>query len=75
MSTVARILLGPWRFVAFGAAFSLLIVAFWAPVALAGKIRDRREDREWAAEVAERVRAAEDFREWEREIYGRETAP
>ena len=43
VAAIVSALYGSWGFVAVGAAFPVLIAAFWAPMALAGKIRDRRE--------------------------------
>jgi len=59
VSFLAGVLLGPWCWAVLIALVLAIFTAFWVPLAVIAVRRQRREDREWAAGAAGRVRTAE----------------
>ena len=59
VSFVAGVLLGSWCWAALIVLALAAFAAIWVPLAAIGVLRQRREDREWAAGAAERIRTAE----------------
>ena len=68
--SVARALLGPWGWAALAAATVASVAAVLGAGEIAVRRSRRRNDMQWAAEVAERVRIAEVLARMERDLAG-----